>query len=146
MLEQVRAVADATSKTASVAAPAPTASLESMAKSAQEAEQTQLVKQAHFMGAALADGFMERFAAYDSALSAQGVKMASVPAEGTVKEAAQAGYQQAVADMEKHANAQYEEGYKDQLAAIHKTASEIHYAGQMVAHNLVEQAQRANAK
>jgi len=147
MLEQVRAVSEATAKTASANAPnAPASDLATMAKTAQEAEQTQLVKQAHFMGAVLADGFMERFAAYDTALTAQGVKTASTPDQGTVKEAAQAGYQQAVVDMEKRANDQYEKGYQDQLRAIHKTASEIHYAGQMVANNLVEQARQANTK
>jgi len=150
MLEQVRAVSDSTAKTASANAPAaPASDLASMAKSAQASEQAQLTKQAQFMGAAIADGFMTRFAAYDTALSEQGVKVAAVapiqtaPANGQVKEAAQAGYQQAVVDMEKRANAQYEQGYKDQLTAIHKTAAEIHYAGQMVAHNLVEQARQA---
>lgn len=145
MLEQVRAVSEATAKTASANAPAaPASDLQTMAKQAQAAEQEQLTKQARFMGAAIADGFMERFAAYDSALSAQGVKVASTTDETTVKQAAELGYKKAVADMEKRANEQYEKGYKDQLAAIHKTAAEVHYAGQMVAHNLVEQARQAN--
>jgi len=146
MLDQVRAVSDASTKTASANAPAaPASDLATMAKTAQAAEQAQLEKQAHHMGAAVADGFMERFAAYDSALTSQGVKTATVASiqPGQVKQAAQAGYQQAVTDMEKRANAQYEQGYKDQLAAIHKTASEVHYAGQAVAHNLVEQARAA---
>jgi hypothetical protein len=94
---------------------------------------------------------MERFAVYDTALSAQGVKTATAvsrraPSKQVVKQAAQAGYDKAVADMEKQAGAQYEQGYKDQLATIHKTAAEIHYAGQMVAHNLVEQARMAPAR
>lgn len=144
MLAQVRAVSEATTKTASANAPAaPASSLQTMAKTAQEAEQVQLSKQAHFMGAALADGFMERFAVYDTALSAQGVKVASTTDTGQVKEAAAAGYRQAVVDLEKRASAQYEQGYNDQMKTIHKTASEIHYAGQATAHNLIEQARAA---
>lgn len=143
MLQQVRTVSEAATKTAS--APAPATALQEMAKSAQASEQELLTKQAHFMGAAVADGFMERYAAYDTALSAQGVKTASTSNPLVVKQAAQAGYQQAVTDMEKQASAQYAQGYKDQLKAIHKTAAEIHYTGQMVAHNLVEQS-RANNK
>lgn len=143
MLEQVRAVSEKTAQVQTSNAPtAPATNLQAMAKTAQEAEQAQLVKQAHFMGAAIADGFMERFAAYDSALSAQGVKTASTVDTQFVKQAAQAAYKKAVADMEKQASAQYEQGYRDQLAAIHKTAAEIHYAGQAVAHNLVEQARK----
>jgi len=141
MLEAVRRVAESSSKVAAAPAAAgnsPSADLQRMAKEAQASEQEALTKQAHFMGAALADGFMERFAQYDVALSNAGVKTAAVN-QDTIKEAAAIGYQAAVADMEKTAAAEYERGYNDQLAHIHKVASDIHYGGQAMAASVVEQ-------
>lgn len=144
MLEVVKSVSDGT-KTAAEQPQGgtPAQELEQMAKQAQEAEQDLLLKQAHTMGAAVADGFMERFAQYDVALSEQGVKTASTPDSETIKQAAQKGYQQAVTEMEKRAEEEYERGYVEQLQQIYKTAAEIHYSGQAVAHNIVEQ-HRAN--
>lgn len=148
MLSTVRNISSAV-KTASVApsTPAtPVASLERMAKEAQAAEQDQLLKQAQFMGAAVADGFMERFAQYDTALASQGVKTAaSLPAnnaesEAVLQKVAEAAYGQAVQDMEKQAAAEYEQGYNDQLQEIHKIASDVHYIGQQTANHLVQEA------
>lgn len=137
LLATVRAVSNAVTKTASVSPGRPAASLEKMAKQAFDSENELMSKQAHHMGAALADGFMERFAQYDTALSAQGVKTASADPM-LLQKTAEAAYVQAVQDMEKHAAEEYQRGYNDQLEAIHKTASEIHYAGQVVANNIVE--------
>jgi hypothetical protein len=136
MLETVRRISNAPAvKTASAAAPV--SDLHSIAKEASDAEGAALVKQAQHMGAVLADSFMERFAQYDSALSAAGVKTAAVNPE-LVKQAASDGYRQAVVDMEKQAEEEYQKGYSDQLRAIHKTAADIHYAGQQMAHAVVE--------
>jgi hypothetical protein len=135
MLETVRRVSTATAtKTASAAAPA--ADLQRMAKHAQALEEQAMVKEAHFMGAAIADGFMERFAQYDVALNNAGVKTAS--ADPTlVKAAAEQGYRMAVADMEKTAAAEYNRGYEDTLRGVHKLASEIHYGGQSMARDVL---------
>ena len=142
MLSAVRSISNAV-KTAG--APnmvnTPALSLERMAKEAHAAEQDQLLKQAQFMGAAVADGFMERFAQYDTAMSAQGVKTANVvPDEEILEKVAQAAYSQAIQDMEKTAEDEFEEGYNDQLEAIHKLASDIHYVGQQTANHLVQEA------
>lgn len=139
MLSTVRAVTNAV-KTAATPAATPKDSLEKMAAAAQQAEETQLIKQAQFMGAALADGFMERFAQYDAALGA--VKVAeTVPADATqLQKVAQAAYAQAVNDMEKKAAAEFEAGYNDQLAQVHKLASDIHVIGQQTASAIVQQA------
>lgn len=126
-----------------------TTDLERMAKQAQEAESVQLVKQAHFLGASVCDGFMERFAQYDSALAQQGFKTASAdPVQGgaydnaTLQKVAQDAYQQAVQDMEKTAAADYERGYNETLQTIHKIASDVHYVGQQVARDLVAEARK----
>lgn len=145
MLSTVRSISS-TVKTAAASAPTltPVASLERMAKEAQAAEQDQLLKQAQFMGAAVADGFMERFAQYDTALSDQGVKVASsaaaAPNEAILQKVAEAAYSQAVQDMEKQAAEEYEQGYNDQLQEIHKIASDVHYIGQQTANHLVQEA------
>jgi hypothetical protein len=94
MLSTVRAVTTSV-KTAAAAAPTPKASLEKMAAAAQQAEESQLIKQAQHMGAALADGFMERFAQYDAALGE--IKVAAVGADpAQLQKVAQAAYAQAV--------------------------------------------------
>lgn len=111
--------------------------LETMAKEAQEAEKERLTKEANFMGAALADGFMQRFAAYDDALSGYEVKTAS---NGDAEKIAQAAYNKAIEDMEKTAADEYERGYKEQLVAVHKIASDVHYTGQAVASHILETA------
>jgi len=121
----------------------PVASLELMAKEAQEAEQVQLLKQAQFMGAAVADGFMERFAQYDAALSEQGVKTANAPTNASLQKVAEAAYGQAVQDMEKKAAAEFDQGYNDQVQEIHKIASDVHYIGQQTASHLIQEARTA---
>ena len=252
MLSTVRAVTSSV-KTAAVVAPTPKASLEKMAAEAQQAEETQLLKQAQFMGAALADGFMERFAQYDAALSTVKVAegegedprasgpglghyLAGGPLTGAyeagegnrmrgfgtgianhlkesligagagglggaalgalisryglkgsagdgaavggglgsylgaagggmhstgttyrevtdpayktgsqadLQKVAQAAYTQAVQDMEKKAAIEFDAGYNDQLAQIHKVASDVHFIGQQTASALIQQARTA---
>jgi hypothetical protein len=133
-----------TVKTASVSKPTPAESLETMAKEAAAQEDELLVKQAQHMGAVLADGFMERFAQYDTALRQQGVKTAApVVDNAALTKAAEFGYAKAQEDMEKEAAEQYNKGYSDTMYSVHKIASEIHLAGQQVASQLI---QEANAK
>jgi hypothetical protein len=140
MLDTVRRVSQA-SATKTASANAPAADLERMAKQAAALEEQALIKEAHFLGAAVADGFMERFAQYDVALNNSGVKTAGANPE-TVKAAAEEGYRAAVADMEKHAADEYQRGYEDTLRTVHKLASEIHYGGQTMARNILQQAQK----
>jgi hypothetical protein len=140
MLSTVRAVTNSV-KTAA-AAPTPKASLEKMAAEAQQAEESQLIKQAQHLGAALADGFMERFAQYDAALGE--IKVAAVGADpAQLQKVAQAAYAQAVQDMEKNAAAEYEAGYNDQLKEVHKIAADVHYIGQQTASAIIQQARTA---
>jgi len=134
-----------TVKTASVSKPTPAESLESMAKEAAAQEDEILIKQAQHMGAVLADGFMERFAQYDTALRQQGVKVAAAPVvdDAALTKAAEFGYAKAQEDMEKQASEQYNQGYSDTMYSIHKLASEIHLAGQNVANQLIKEANAA---
>lgn len=141
LLDTVRAVSDRTTKTASDAS-APAATLAVMAKEAHVAETDRQEKLAEHLGAALADGFMSRFAQYDSALSESGAKTAST--EVNVEGIKQAAYQQAVTDLNQQADAEFQRGYSDQLNAIHKLASDVHLAGQASAQNVLD-AYRANS-
>jgi len=124
------------SKTASVA-DTPATQLEHMAKQAHEAEAELLQKQAQHMGAAIADGFMERFAQYDTALSSAGIKTASTPDTADLEKAAEYGYNKAVIDMEKTAEAEYDRGYVEQMQEVHKLAADTHYTGQVVARQII---------
>jgi virulence-associated protein VapD len=75
---------------------------------------------------------------YDSALQSQGVKTAATnPAQ--LEDAAQFGYKQAHADMEKQAEDAFQQGYDETIASVYKTAAEIHYAGQTVAAQLIQE-------
>lgn len=155
MLSTVRSVSNAlktnTKTAAQSSATAPLApELRRMAKEAKDAEADVMEKQAHAMGSAVCDGFMERFAQYDAALGTLGVKTAQfVPNiqgqtvdDGELEKAAQYGYNKAITDMEKTAAAEYERGYDETLEAVYKTASDIHYVGQQAAQELIQQARQ----
>jgi hypothetical protein len=141
MLATVRKVAEAT-KTAAVTTPGgptdPVTSLETMAKTAADRENELLMKTAENMGAVICDSFFARMAQYDSALNQFGVKTASASPDA-VKQAADAAYKQAQADMEKSAEEAFKAGYDDTIQHIYKTAAEIHYAGQTVANQLLQE-------
>lgn len=133
MLETVQAMTNTTVKTAGDVE-SPSESLRELAKTAQEAEEQILGQKAASLGAALADGFMARFAQYDTALADVEVKTASsVDTDSLVKQA----YAAAREDLEKQAQAEYERGYQDQLAEIQKVAAHIHLAGQQSARNVI---------
>ena len=118
MLNAVRAAATSTqtTKTASAKPKASVAGdLHRMAKTAQLAEAEAMTKQAHLLGSSVCDGFMERFAQYDAALTGMGVKTAGFAGDGDMQKVAQAAYQQAQIDMEKTAEAEFERGYSDMM-------------------------------
>lgn len=132
MINTVRALTEKTAAPAPEASPA--ANLSKLAAEAQAVEEQILSQKAASLGAALADGFMARFAQYDTALSDVEVKTASNASnDDLVKQA----YAAAKADLEKQAQAEYERGYQDQLVEIQKVAAEIHVAGQSSARNVV---------
>lgn len=148
LLQTVQAITkNASSKTASARTQEqPKSRLELMAKEAQDSENAQMLKQAQFMGAALADGFMERFAQYDSALSQQGIKTAhAAPAlnEETLQKVAEAAYSKAVQDLEKKAAVDFDNGFNDQLNAVHKVAADVHYIGQQTAAHIIAEARKS---
>lgn len=137
MLAKVREVSETATKVASTPEASPVADLATLAKSAADMEQTALLKEASFLGAAIADGFMTRFAAYDTALTAQGVKTASTPSPEVQQRIAQEAYAQGQADLEKQANAEYEAGYQQQMLEVHKLAAEVHLVGQATAREIL---------
>ena len=146
MLNAVRRISDSNQKTASANVETPAETLATMAEKTAAAEQEELLKVAHGMGAIICDGFFERFAAYDSALNKAGIKQASASIdENTIKQAMENGYKQAQADMEKQAQESFEQGYQDTLQAVYKTAAEIHYQGQLVAQSLLKEAAAQNS-
>lgn len=140
MVATVRTISNSIKTATAVPKNTPAQDLAKMAKEAQDAEQGQLLKQAHFMGAAIADGFMERFAQYDTALTTQGVKTAASPSEDLLKKATEVGYTQAVKDLEKTAEVEFNRGYQDQLQEVQKIAADIHYIGQQTANTIVDEA------
>ncbi len=148
MLQTVKNLSRANqqAKTAAAKPPGVSGDLQRMAKEAQASENEQMLKQAEFMGAAVCDGFMARFAQYDSALSAAGHKTASVapgqPSEEYVQKVAEAAYAKAVDDMQKTAAAEYQKGYDDTLEYVHKVASDMHYIGQQAARALIDEGRK----
>lgn len=137
MLTKLREVSETATKVASTPEASPVADLATLAKSAADMEQTALLKEASFLGAAIADGFMTRFAAYDTALTAQGVKTASTPSLEVQQKIAETAYAQGKADLEKQANAEYETGYQQQMLEVHKLAAEVHLVGQATAREIL---------
>lgn len=134
-LEAVRAA----TKIASATAQAPqtnsgdaVAALHKIAAETAAMEDAMMAKQAQDYGALVCDGFMQRLAQYDGAFGA-GEKTASVDMEKVAAEA----YARGAADFEKQAAAQYEAGYNETMAQVHKIASDLHIAGQASAREVV---------
>lgn len=138
-------------KTASAASPtqqAPLGDLHKMASDLANAEEEALLKQAQVYGAAIADGFMARYAQYEDAANA--VAPAHAPAYATAqktagagddfqkfasenpeltKEAFDLGYRTKMAALQKEANEQFAAGYNDTMNEVHKTASALYKHG-----------------
>jgi hypothetical protein len=134
MLASVQAL---TAKTAEAASPAaaPTDAITALHKIASEtaaAEGVMLQKTAELAGAAMCDGFMARLAGYDTATS----KTAGVAGAYT-EEHLKLAYAQGMEDMQKTADAEFTQGAEDAFAQIHKTAAEVHLAGQQSARNVL---------
>lgn len=133
MLSTVRALS---AKTAAAQAAPSTAAVPALDKIAAEvaaAEELALKKTAAIIGQASCDAFMARLAQYDEAI---GTKTASAGA-GFSQTDLEAAYRQGQADLEKQAAAEYERGHNAALEELHKVASELHYAGQLSAKNVL---------
>ena len=125
-------------KQAAAAPQAPVADLIKTASQMASAEHEALTKEASLYGAAVADGFMARLSQYNEAaekIASQqgGQKVASaVPAQSDsfekfaaenpdlVKQAAEVGYANASAQIEKLAEAARKKGYDEAVATIYK--------------------------
>ena len=156
-LRQTLAVAPSTEKTAAAPSENPAGSLLKLAEDLTNAEEEAMMKQASIYGAAMCDGFMNRFAQYDDAaaqVAPASVKTASVyqgydPALETiktaaadpefkkfasanpelVKEAYDLGYQQTMGTLVKQAQDDFDAGYSDTMQEIHKVASHAYVQG-----------------
>jgi hypothetical protein len=109
--------------------------LSKIAADVAQAESTSMVEQAKLAGAALCDGFMERLAAYEGEIAkTAAAAQPAAPSEELLK----AAYAQGRADLEKEAQAAFDQGHEAALQQIHKIATEIHVAGQQSARNVLE--------
>lgn len=147
---ELRQVLSDAEKTAAAPAPAPApqsapvADLVKMATDLSNAEEEALMKQAQVYGAAICDGFMARYAQYEHAAGqvAPEKTAATQPAAGTedfakfaqanpqlTREAYDLGYQTKLAQLQADANQQFEAGFNDTMAEVHKTASAVYKHG-----------------
>lgn len=148
---ELREVLNDAAKTAAAPEPttpasAPVADLVKMATDLSNAEEEALLKQAQVYGAAICDGFMARYAQYETAASEvapEPTKTAETQPATTdgdfnkfaqanpelVKEAYDLGYQTKMAQLKKTAEERFEAGYNDTLAEVHKTAAVVYKHG-----------------
>jgi len=124
----VAALNDALSSKEKIASETPaTSPINDVMKVAEElagAEKEAAVKEAQILGTAFADAAVARMAEWNKQAS-QMVSSSPVVQEDPerIKQAAQMGYAQAKADLEKQAEESYVQGYNDTVETIHKTAS-----------------------
>lgn len=162
-LRQVLSQESSAEKTAAAqpAQGAPTADLVKMASDLANAEEEALMKQAQVYGAAICDGFMARYAAYEAAANevapeqpktaaAQPQAPAQVPEDfqkfaaenpELVKEAWELGYRTKRAELEAQANERFGAGYNDTMQEVHKIASDLYKHGAEWAQWAVKQAE-----
>lgn len=161
--------APATEKTAAVQTQDAAGTLLKFAEDLTHAEEEALLKQAQIYGAAMCDGFMNRFGQYEKAameVAPQQAKVAYAPATQDadleaiktaaadpgfqkfasenpelVKEAFDLGYQTEWGRLVKQANDEFEQGYNDTMVEIQKTAAQIYANGALTANELIRIAQ-----
>lgn len=122
------ALAPAQKTAAEAPASSPVNDVMKVASEIAQAEKEVAVKEAQLLGTAFADAAISRIAEWNKTAAAMlsanpGEKVAGA-SEELLKQAAQAGYEQAKRDMEKEAEESYVQGYNDTVEAIHKTASD----------------------
>jgi hypothetical protein len=166
-----------TEKTAAAAAPAsapqatPEGDLLKMAEDLSNAEEQAMQKQASILGAAMCDGFMERFAQYEGAaaqVAPQPAKTAAVHAVADpsiemiksaaqdpgfqkfaaenpdlVKEAFDLGYQQTYGQLVKQAQDEFQRGYDETMTQVHEKAAEVYKTAAISINNVIREARAA---
>lgn len=108
-----------TSKTASEKTANPVDDVVKIANEVAAAEKEANVKEAKLMGIAFADAAIARIADWQKTAA----EHAPVDVQDLQKHAAEAGYNQALADMEKQAEEEYVRGYNETVETIHKVAA-----------------------
>lgn len=174
-LREALAAAPSQVKTAAATEPSrnPAGDLLKLAEDLTSAEEEAMMKQAQIYGAAMCDGFMERFGQYEeAALQAPSVKTAqaqprSLAADADlhaiktaaandaefqkfasenpdlVKEAVDLGYRQTWDQLVKTAEDDFQSGYGDTMTEMHKMASECYKQGALTINNVLRQVQQA---
>lgn len=160
-----------TEKTAAAVPEDAAGTLLKMAEDLTHAEEEALMKQAQIYGAAMCDGFMNRFGQYEKAAMevapAPAQKVAAAPVVDNtveaiktaaadpgfqkfasenpdlVKEAFDLGYQAEWGRLVKQANDEFEQGYNDTMTEIQKVAAQVYANGAYTANELVRAAQQA---
>jgi thioredoxin-like negative regulator of GroEL len=157
-------------KTAAVSTTSPTGDLLKMAEDLTNAEEEAMMKQASIYGAAMCDGFMNRFGQYESAAMevAPAPKTAAVQQPvrqdneleaiktaaadpgfqkfasenpELVKEAFDLGYQQEMGKLVKTAEEDFQQGYNDTMREVHKIASEVYKQGAVTINQVIRSLQ-----
>lgn len=172
-LHTAMATTEKTAAAPPVAAPSsPEGDLLKMAEDLTNAEEQAMQKQASILGAAMCDGFMERFAQYEDAAGqvapAKTASIASlaVPSDATldtiktaaqdpafqkfasenpdlVKEAFDLGYQQTYGQLVKEAQDDFQQGYDDTMGQVHQVAADSYKTAALTINNVLREAQAA---
>lgn len=115
-------------KTAAQVGAGPVADVMKVAEEIAASEKEAAVKEARMLGEAFADAAIARIEAWQKtaqAVVAQPAQPAvAQPPPALLKQAAEIGYRQTQAELEKLAAAEYERGWNDTVTAIYKTAAD----------------------
>lgn len=134
-------IAAITEKTAAAAAPATAPALPALDKMASDlaaSESDAFLAQSKLAGAAFCDSFMARLSGYDMAIGSKTASaVTAIPGVDLEKIAADA-YAKGKADAEKIAQEEYQAGFDEMAAELHKEAAEVHLMGQKVAAAVLE--------
>lgn len=141
ILATVQALTSKSASDAAASAPAALPSLDKMASDLAAAETDAFVAQSKLAGAAFCDSFMARLSGYDTQI---GAKTASAVASNVdLEKIAAEAYAMGVADSEKRAADDYQAGFDETVQELHKTAAEIHIAGQQCAARVLSEMTKA---
>lgn len=150
--EQLLAALNEAVPTAKVASAhtSPTEDLMKIANEVAATESEMAVKEAQLLGRVFADSVISRVGEWQgAAASLPGTKVASYEAEGfdkfasenpdIIKQAAELGYTQTRAHLEKVAAAEYEQGYNETMAEVQKLAAAEFAKAALVTDNILTQ-------
>ncbi len=143
ILATVQALTSKSASDAAASAPAALPSLDKMASDLAAAETDAFVAQSKLAGAAFCDSFMARLSGYDTQIGAKTASAVAVASNVDLEKIAAAAYAKGVADSEKHAADDYQAGFDETVQELHKTAAEIHIAGQQCAARVLSEMTKA---